>query len=388
MMRTFKFATAALLAATALHPERALACGGCFQPPDSISTVTDHRMVVAISNTQTTLWDQIQYTGKPGDFVWVLPTPVPADVQLADQSFFDALENQTAPRVIAPPQPSGGSGFGCGSASYAAGAARDSTPGDDVTVFHMGEVGPYDTATVGSNDPMALINWLTAHKYDVPDALKPTITWYVQKKWVFNALRLKPDAQVSQMRPVRVVFKGLAPTFPLRMVAAGAGPSLGILLWIVADQRYMAGSYDTVEIDENALRWSSASNRSNYRELFAQTLAQHPKGAFVTEYAGSFERYNFPDTATDDVSVALVGQPSNPRLTRLRTDIAPTLLIQDLLLTPSASNDEVSNYHYLNSQQQQSAPIGLLLGGQRSPMMAALALLGLAHLLMRRRARR
>jgi hypothetical protein len=385
-LRTALFAAVALTGSSL--SSIAHACGGCFQPPDAVSTVTDHRMVIALSNTQTTLWDQIQYTGKPGDFVWVLPTPVPATVEIADQSFFDGLESATAPRVYPPPLSTGGGPqIGCGASGGSLAAAKSDGPGDDVTVFHQGSVGPYDTATVGSDDPMALINWLNKNGYDVPAAMKPTIAWYVQRKWVFNALRLKPDATTSQMTPVRVVFKGLAATFPLRMVAAGAGPSLGILLWIISDQRYMAGNYDTVEIDENALRWSTASNRSNYRELFAATLAAHPKGAFITEFAGAFERYSFTMAAQGDLATALVGQPQNPQLTRLRTDIAPTLLVQDLLLTPSPTNDPVANNHYLQASQQQSAPLGFLLGGQRSPMLAGLLLLALG-LLRRHAARR
>ncbi|MSP59581.1 MAG: DUF2330 domain-containing protein [Myxococcales bacterium] len=379
-------AAAALALATLEAPARA--CGGCFQPPDAVSTVTDHRMVIALSNTQSTLWDQIQYTGNPGDFVWVLPTPLPADVQLADQSFFESLEQQTAPRVYGPPPVSqSGGGFGCGSGASLRGAA-DEKAGEDVTVYHQGEVGPYETATVGSDSPMALIDWLTNHGYTVPDGLRPIITFYVNKRWVFNALRLKPDQNTSQMKPVRVVFKGLAATFPLRMVAAGAGPSLGILLWVVADQRYQAMNYDTVTIDERKLKWSTASNRSNYRELFAATLAEHPKGAFITEFAGNLNTFAFPPEAAGDLKVATTGQSaSSTYLTRLRTDVKPSLLIEDLTLTPAPSNTPVSNEHRLSAGRQQSEPIGALLGGQRAPMLAGIALLGLVFVVLRRRAR-
>ncbi len=377
---------AAALAVLAAAPAPARACGGCFQPPDSISSVTDHRMVIALSDQQTTLWDQIQYDGKPADFVWVLPTPTPADVQLAAGSFFDTLEQGTAPRVIGPARGGGGGGgcsFGCG-ADEAAGAPDDM---DSVTVYHTGSVGPYETATVGSQDPTALLNWLTDHGYAVPDAAKPIIAWYVDEGWVFNALRLKPDAETTQMSPVKVVFPGLAPTFPLRMVAAGAGDQLGILLWVIADQRYMAMNYDTVAIDESRLRWSTIDNRSNYRELFAETIAEHGNGAFVVEFAGPFYQGDFPAAAADDVKTALIGQPSSPWLTRLRTSLAPSLLDRDLTLTPSPSGESVSNYHYVSSAQVQQAPLGAL-SGARSP--TALAALGLvaAWALLRRRARR
>src|SRR5262249_45692952 len=56
------------------------ACGGCFHgppppdtPPESASVVTDHRMVLVLDSASTTLFDQVEYAGDPGDFAWILP---------------------------------------------------------------------------------------------------------------------------------------------------------------------------------------------------------------------------------------------------------------------------------------------------------------------------
>jgi hypothetical protein len=56
-----------------LDPGRAEACGGCFVQPSERTVVTDHRMALSISTTQTVLWDQIRYSGDPAEFAWVLP---------------------------------------------------------------------------------------------------------------------------------------------------------------------------------------------------------------------------------------------------------------------------------------------------------------------------
>ena len=66
---------ALLAGSTLLLPGHAEACGGCFAPIDPPTVVSGHRMVMSISPTQSVLWDQIQYTGNPADFVWVLPVP-------------------------------------------------------------------------------------------------------------------------------------------------------------------------------------------------------------------------------------------------------------------------------------------------------------------------
>src|SRR5690349_22053059 len=99
-MTTMRFFIAAALVGTtalgvALVPSDAQACGGCFAPNSTVTVVTAHRMAVAISPTQTTLWDQIQYAGAPEDFVWVLPVAGDTTVELADNAFFEGLEANT-----------------------------------------------------------------------------------------------------------------------------------------------------------------------------------------------------------------------------------------------------------------------------------------------------
>ena len=113
-------------------------------------------MAVALGATQTTLWDQIEYAGEPEDFVWVLPVRGGVGVELADNAFFEALEQGTQLRFTAPPlrsfcpDPCGGA-FASPSA-----AERDSSAdagASGVTVYHQATIGPYETVTIGSEDP-------------------------------------------------------------------------------------------------------------------------------------------------------------------------------------------------------------------------------------------
>src|SRR5262252_3354978 len=64
-------------AALCAGERQAKACGGCFHPPEppgeDPSMVTAHRMILSVSSKQTTLYDQIKYSGSPKDFAWVLP---------------------------------------------------------------------------------------------------------------------------------------------------------------------------------------------------------------------------------------------------------------------------------------------------------------------------
>src|SRR5262245_19867312 len=79
------------------------ACGGCFHEENATQTqstvVTGHRMALAISPTQTVLWDQVQYAGSPADFAWVLPVKPGAYLEVATDAWFDVLEAATSVKV-------------------------------------------------------------------------------------------------------------------------------------------------------------------------------------------------------------------------------------------------------------------------------------------------
>jgi len=101
-------------------------------------------------------------------------------------------------------------------------AASAALGGDDpVTVIAQSVVGPYETATLRSTDPLALENWLLGHGYEIPAAVKPIIDAYVTEGFDFIAMRLLPLCGVRAMQPVRIVAPGADPTLPLRMVRRG-----------------------------------------------------------------------------------------------------------------------------------------------------------------------
>ena len=87
--------------AMATSPMTALACGGCFAPPEINQVVTDHRMVMAVHADHSILWDQIRYTGNPAEFAWVLPVNGEIDLQVANGDFFTQLDQATTVTVRA-----------------------------------------------------------------------------------------------------------------------------------------------------------------------------------------------------------------------------------------------------------------------------------------------
>jgi hypothetical protein len=326
----------AVAAACALVDRPAEACGGCFHPvaPRQVTVVTGHRMAFSVSPQQTVLWDQIQYSGEPQDFAWVLPVRPGAQIQLSHDELFEALDALTDPVITGPtPNCSNGSApaFGCGSSSSSASAEfggaspSDSNNGNTVQVLSEGVVGPYEQVTLHSSNPNALTDWLQANSYDIPTSIAPVIAAYVAGGFDFIALRLAPGQGVQAMQPVRVVMPGAGLSLPLRMVAAGVGASVGITLYVISDGRYQAQNFPNGVVDGSKLVWLHAQAESNY-ESFAEQIMQGSGGrTWLTEFSQLTSLYGTPSSISSSGnyscgspgaggSVSSFGNPTLPSL--------------------------------------------------------------------------
>jgi hypothetical protein len=313
-------------------------------------------MAIALGVEETILWDQIIYTGDPEDFVWVLPVTGPeVSVELADPTFFDWLDGQTAP-VIQPlnpvrtfcPDGSGGSGFGCGaSGDLASGGDGDGDgdgDSDGVEVSNHEVVGPYETVTITAEDPDALYTWLLENGYQVSEEAFPIIDDYVDAGFSFVALRLAPGEGVSAMQPVRIRYPSYMGTFPLKMVVVGASGVLNLSLWVIAEQRYGAFNYGTVELDPNRITWDWASSRSDYNEVFSQIAEENGNRSWIAEYAARLDTLGLPPVeAMGDFEEAqrLV---SSPYVTRLRAEVLVDHVDEDLILAPSEDSTDIDRF--------------------------------------------
>jgi hypothetical protein len=326
MMKTTLSTAAAVCAVAALTTtsDRADACGGCFVPPSENTVVSGHRMVLSVSSTQTVLWDQIEYSGNPAEFAWVLPVKSGAYIELASDAWFETLEAVTSVTISPPPVICGGSsgGIGCGSSDEAGG---DLTAGrgeaDPVQVLHEGTVGPYETVTVATDTPGALNDWLTEHGYGVDESTQPIIDAYVEEGFDFIALRLQPNAGVKLMKPVRVVTPGAAPALPLRMVAAGTGAEVAVVLYVIGEGRWAPDNFPTTSIPIDLLSWNFANTQSNYAVLRDKALGIDGGRGWLSTFA---------------IQGALFMSFSNPQ------SFAPPTRFVDLYTTQALANGEIS----------------------------------------------
>jgi len=290
------------LVSLAVLERDAAACGGCFTPPpppsETESVITDEKMILSVSMNQTTLYDQINYSGNPASFAWVLPIKGTVTVGLSADVMFQVVNQLTAtvvqsPPTNCPPAPTCNNYFGAGApaASFAeaddAGAAAPA-----VTVTSQAQVGPYETVQLHSTDGSALTTWLTQHGYQIPDSTKPIINAYVSQQFDFLALKLVPGEGVQSMQPVRVTSTGAAPTLPLHMVAIGTGPVTGITIWVIADGRWQPSNFPTFTIPDSQIAWDWATSSSNYETLRTTAEAQYAGRGWQIESSLELSQYS------------------------------------------------------------------------------------------------
>ena len=369
------------------------ACGGCFNPPENPTVVTDHRMILSISKEQSTLYDQIRYQGNPASFGWVLPISGEVTVGLSADVVFSGLDQMTQTQLNPPPANCPAPPSNCRGGLAAPTAGDDAEGG--VNVIKREVVGPYETVQLQATDEGALKKWLADNGFTVPTDVAPVIDTYVAEKFNFLALKLIPGKDVQDMRPVRVTTKGANVALPLRMVAAGTGPQVGISLWIVADGRYEPQNFPSFTIATDEIVWDWAQQKSNYTELRAQKTAAGGGRTWEVESSTILYRQQLESivqqgtyngrgpapqndeeraavdylpvtdaqgtttkTATqvrdEDMSTLFYGiATSTSRVTRLRADLAHAALDQDLVMRASPDQAVLSNIRQITKEQGQ-----------------------------------
>jgi hypothetical protein len=404
------------VSALAVAGERsARACGGCFHPPtQTVTDITDEKMLLSVSTTQTTLYDQILYQGSPSSFAWVLPIHGTVTVGLSADVLFNSVDVLTATQITPPPSscapcspPRGVPAF-AGAASV--GASADAAAADLVTVTRQENVGPYETVQLQSSDPTALSDWLTQNGYNIPADVQPVVAEYVNEGFDFLAMKLLPNQGVQEMRPVRVTSAGASLSLPLRMASVGTGAVVGITIWVVADGRYEPQNYPFFHIDDADLVWDYSTNLSNYTTLRVEDEAKLMNGGWEIEssltlnqqvvtnvvlaggqyYPGSggfglapsdpsldYLPVDAPDggpdaaaaetaeeVRTDDLNTLFAGITApNVRVTRIRSDIAHAAMTADLVLQASADQSELSNLRIVTQSVNEVCACGYLDSG-------------------------
>lgn len=300
-----------VLAGAAGSPSRAEACGGtfCDQAPPGQQPMpvdqTGENVLFVMQAGWVEAHIQIQYQGDPARFAWVIPVPAKPKLSVGSQVLFTNLLNGSVPafRTTTTFQFCGSedgssqsSGFGCGADSAAAG---DSSYGpgaggagggnsNSPQVISREAVGNFQTLTLEPKDAKGMLDWLVANGYDADQAdAEPILKDYIDRGYLFVALKLEPGAGVDEIHPLVVSYMGTEPCVPLKLTRIAAVEDMTVRTFFLGDQRVVpTGAYKHVQMNGARLDWTQLGQ--NYNLAITRTVDSPAANgrAFVTEYAG------------------------------------------------------------------------------------------------------
>jgi hypothetical protein len=234
--------------------------------------IKEARGALSRGPARSTAWHQLLFEGgNAEELLWLLPVPSGAAVDVAATSFFDGLEEATAPRVLAPP---------------------GSPPGNltcikpSPEVISPGEGGSSPLVLLGQevfSEPGAVAPGVEKLGYTLSAADAAALGQALGAGGRLLALRMKAPLVAASTITVRIHGSGVdLGALPLLRSPSQAVP---FVLWLVGSSRGKVQGVGEVEMEPSALRWLS-STATNYESL-RRSMLEKSKGAnVVLEVAG------------------------------------------------------------------------------------------------------
>lgn len=283
------------LAAVAAAPSAAWPCGAFFASSVSENPAFDaQRALIVMREDKTELHLQMAANEDLDDFVWVFPVPeVPAELALGSDAVFEALDNETTPRVEIESLDDGGGGGGCFGAD--AGGAPDRVR-DSLVHFGGGTLGDYEYDYLSGQDTEEMVTWLEEEGYVVPEGTAAALEPYAAEFMVFIWVKLSRDAaaepgSVSFDPLVVTLDRSPSPTmgYPLSLSALSAAQTNPVLLYVLANKRYRVSTYGSADLgfvaEKMAANRDEDGDPAGYVETVDAMTASAGGRLFVTEYA-------------------------------------------------------------------------------------------------------
>jgi len=359
-----------VLALALLAPASAFACGGFFCNGITPIQQEAERILFEVQPDDTiTATVEVQYSGQPADFSWIVPVPRGFDasqVGIGDPELFNALEKSTAPTFFREGEvetwtvTDGGvatevetwdtinGGWSCSGSTgsrrvrsveieYSPETEREETiehPDEvvvDANLASSTDVGPYEAQVIAAATGADLLAWLTEAGYAVPDEAAARAEPYIAANMSFLALRLQPTAAEGALAPIILKYDGSVPAIPLVLTGVAAADDMEVVVYVAAQDLYEPDNFARIDDypfdDVEIAGWGG----TNYGVILRDEIEDRQGRAFITEYAN--------ESGAPDFLGGL------PYLTRMRTFIGPDAMTVDPGFR--GGGGFVSNFHEL-----------------------------------------
>lgn len=336
-------------------PAQACGCGGFVTSPESAVQVDQEVAAISWDGQNERIVLSLQTLSDATDGALLVPTPAPAEVGLAEEGVFEALEQIISPRVQVRHY-----WWPRNTQSNVAPAA-----GAGVQVLDQVDLGPVEASVLSAADPDELAQWLADHGYVMEDSLAAAISPYVTEGWYYVAVRMTaPDTLTGELPPLDLTFESSAVVYPMRMSAAASVPQQ-VRTYVFADQR-MVRSDPTAQSSQVQLRYAGAPDPDQvsnatlsellgagpYLTVMDQAFG-NPAGQVASDFV--FERSSnggdHQEVVVEERLLLIAGIPAGPLVTFLGVVVlvaatAAALLLRRYVRTRAAAPGE-----------QRSAPV-------------------------------
>jgi len=279
----------------------ASACGGFFCNRSQPVEQAAEQIVFAVNGEAGTvdMHVQIAYEGEAEEFAWIVPVGSQPELFVSTDTLFSLVGQQTNPWFSLQYTEDGNcldemgrGGDVAMSAEDSDGAGDFSPPQDEaggVEVIEEAAVGPYDTVILLATDSADLLEWLQDNAYDIPDAIEPVLTPYVDDGSYFVALKLSKDKEAGDIAPLGLTYAGSQPSVPIQLTSIAAAPGMPLQVTVFGSHRYVPESYLHVQINEAAVDWLSFG--ANYADVIGLAADEAGGHAFATDFAGKADQF-------------------------------------------------------------------------------------------------
>lgn len=278
---------------------------GCFFGKGDMRE-PEQKAVILFAEGMQDLIIQVQYDCAEGGFAWLVPLPSQPEVAVSDGAIFAELLDYTYARSkwqvedLSGRGPMGGFGLVRGGAPVDGG----------VNVLERKRVGVYDVAVLEADTAEDLVRWCEGHGYMVSAKAEKVLATYVDRGWVFTAMRIHPEVnsedaavalEAGTIDPIRFTFPTDEAIYPLRISSINRGAT-DVLVYVLAEDTLVHPAFaqrhaPPLDQFERLLALSGSASEAEWRERFndyfdeSRYAYRHVGAAELEHTRGVFSRW-------------------------------------------------------------------------------------------------
>ncbi len=268
---------------------------------------TGENVMFVVADGQVEAHIQIQYTGDPERFAWIVPVMAEPTVEVGSDLLFTELQEATVPTFTVSTRTEncgapggiggggGGGGGGCGGAPRdepLAGFGDDDSHADDglddpPTVHQRELAGSYEYVVLEGGSVNGIVTWLDENGFAQDDDAPPILQDYIDDGFLFVAFKLRSGHGVDQIHPIVLRYPGDEACVPLRLTRIAARDDMGVRTFFLGRDRVTPTNFRHVQLNPLKFDWDAPG--TDYEEVVTRAVDEDGADgqAFVTEYAGS-----------------------------------------------------------------------------------------------------